>query len=50
MVFVAMEAEVPWQRRTAHIKSILSSMKPKFNMVRDILLLNKYTKFQLILT
>ena len=50
MVFVAMEAKLPWQRRIAYKKPILSSMKFNFNMARDIPQLNKCTKFQLILT
>ena len=50
MVFVAMEAELPWQRRIAYNMSILSPMKLKIDMVRDIPQPNKCTKFQLILT
>ena len=39
-----MEAELPWQQRIAYNMSILSSMKLKFDMVRDIPQLNKCTK------
>ena len=46
---VVMEAKLPWQRRIAYNKPILSPMKLNFNMVRDIPQLNKCAKFQLIL-
>ena len=49
MLFIAMLAELPWQQRIAYSKLILNPMKSNFNMERDIPLLKKCTKFQLIL-
>ena len=45
-----MEAELPWQQRIAYNIPILSPMKLKFDMVRDIPQPNNCAKFQLILT
>ena len=45
-----MEAELPWQWIIAYNMSILSPMKLKFDMLRDIPQPNKCTEFQLLLT
>ena len=50
VVFVAMEAELPWQQRIAYNMSTLKPMKLKFDMMRDIPQPSKCANFQLILT
>ena len=47
-MFLDVETELPWQRRIAYNMSVLSQMKLKFDVVRDIPQLNKCTKFQII--